>query len=108
MIPQHKWKWFGYPLHFIASDSCRFRMGTLVGKFIISTVGDMFLNGKLVEVGCDRKYETMVFEYDSECSCGCGKPNHDGSELEMRGYNDAKSATEGHLEMCKKYAKGMR
>ena len=37
---------------------------------------------------------------------GCGKPHHNGSELERRGYNDAKSAAEGHLEMCKKYAKG--
>ncbi len=81
-------------------------MGTLVGKFIVSTVGDMFQNGKLVEVGSGRKYETMVFEHESNCPCGCGNPHHNGYELECRGYNDAKSATEGHMEMCKKYAKG--
>ena len=104
MIPQSEWKWFGYAMHFCASSSCRFRMGTLVGKHIISTVGDMLLDNKVVEVGCDRKYETMVFEREYDCTCGCGLACHNGSELEMRGYNDAKSATQGHLEMCQKYA----
>ena len=92
-------------MHFCASDSCRFRIGTLVGKYIISSVGDMVIHGKSVEVGSGRKYETMVFDHEGDCVCGCGLACHNGRELESCGYNDAKSATEGHLEMCKKYAK---
>jgi hypothetical protein len=58
------------------------------------------------EVGCDRKYETMVFRAGDPCSaegCGCGLPEIDGVELDFAGYNDAKSATEGHYEMIERW-----
>lgn len=60
------------------------------------------------EIGCDRKYETMVFLAGKPCDapgCGCGLPAIDGSELDSGSYNDAKSATEGHMELCQKYAR---
>jgi hypothetical protein len=56
------------------------------------------------EVGCGRKYETMVFLVTGECSCGCGLPAMQGNELEMAGYNTAKDAAAGHHQMCEKWA----
>ena len=59
------------------------------------------------EIGCDRKYETMVFRAVEPCAspkCGCGLPQISGSDEDFDGYNDAKAATEGHMAMCKKWA----
>jgi hypothetical protein len=59
------------------------------------------------EIGCDRKYETMVFRAGKPCvaeRCGCGLPEIDGHELDMDSYNDAKAATLGHRAMCAKWA----
>ena len=58
-------------------------------------------------IGCDRTYETMVFKAGAPCTakgCGCGLPTIDGSELDFKGYNDAASATAGHMAMVAKYA----
>ncbi len=60
------------------------------------------------EIGYGRLYETMVFKAGSKCNaskCKCGMPQIRGNELDMKGYNNAKCATEGHLNMCKKYSK---
>ena len=60
-------------------------------------------------IGCDRKYETFVFKAGAPCKvkgCGCGMPAlADTSELDSKGYNDAGSATKGHMELCRKWAK---
>jgi hypothetical protein len=57
------------------------------------------------EIGCDRKYETMCFKTTGGvCSCGCGLPKVDFSELDMEGYNDAESATKGHYLVCERWA----
>ena len=62
------------------------------------------------DIGCDRKFETMVFKTTgkicSEKSCDCGMPLvADWGELDADAYNDAGSATQGHMKMCKKWAK---
>jgi hypothetical protein len=73
--------------------------------------GDDFDHAYMVKfgyetIGCDRKYETMVFKVDKgECKCGCGLPQVDYSELDFNGSNDAKSARDGHMKLCKKWAK---
>lgn len=57
-------------------------------------------------IGCDRKYETMVFLAGKPCKsrgCGCGLPAISGSELDFAGYNTAKAATEGHRKMVAKW-----
>ena len=59
-------------------------------------------------VGLDRKYETMVFRAGKPCAapeCGCGLPNIDGQELDFGSYNDAASATRGHMELCEKWSR---
>lgn len=59
------------------------------------------------EVGCGRLFETMVFpaenRHPEDDQCCPYKCNHDDSELEAKGYNTAKEATEGHYELCFKY-----
>ena len=103
------WKWFGHAGHFIASRRCRFHMTTIVGPWLISTVGDYHPHGDnepAQEIGLDRLYETMVFEVvpGTECKrpeCMCGLPQVDWSEGAMEGYNLPGDAQRGHLAMCK-------
>jgi len=124
MIPVSKWKWFGNAGHFIGARDCRFHLCTQVDKFLISTVGEYFPTYELrkndielnkfekenpwgKKIGCDRIFETMVFEAGKPCdrpSCHCRLPEISGSDLDFNGYNDRKAATEGHMEMCLKYA----
>lgn len=101
-IPIESWKWFGNSGHFICSDRCRFHMTTLVGEFIVSTVGEMYIEPKaeMEKIGLDRRYETMIFKKDGECGCGCGLPEHNGVNLRMKGFNTAQEATEGHRSLC--------
>lgn len=58
-------------------------------------------------IGCDRKYETMVFAAGPRCKakdCGCGLPEIGGSEIDFLGYNDAGSATKGHMALCARWS----
>ena len=90
VYPREKWEWFGSPGHLIVSFDCRFHLHTLVGPWVVSTVGEWcpdssswdiyadscgvtltgrgdarrasFLNEVgFLEIGSGRKYETMVF-----------------------------------------------
>lgn len=59
------------------------------------------------DIGCDRKFETMVFKAGKLCEakeCGCGLPEIDGSELDFSAYNNSKDANAGHLGLCLKWA----
>lgn len=62
------------------------------------------------EIGCDRKYETMVFKTTGEVciseDCNCGMPKVNFSEQDFDSYNAAGDATRGHLAMCEKWAAG--
>jgi hypothetical protein len=87
------WEWFGNPGHFICARDCQFHLCTLVGPWLVSTVGEYFpdetsrqihadvrgikLEGRgderradfmrkcgYVEIGFGRTYETMVFRTD--------------------------------------------
>lgn len=124
MIPRSEWKWFGVAAHFICGRWCRFHLATVVGPWLVSTVGEYVhprraKGGELTEekwikenwpgedVGLDRKYETMVFKAGEPCDstvCGCGLPEIDGEELGFDGYNTAREATVGHMAMCAEWA----
>lgn len=136
------WKWFGNAGHFICGQWCRFHLCTVVGGYLVSTVGQYWperrvreihaecqdrawfmANGMLLgdkfdsvyfdrfgyqTLGLDRTFETMVFKAGEICKtvgCACGMPSMDGSEIDFLGYNDAKSATDGHMKMCRKWAR---
>lgn len=89
-IPQSEWRWFGKAAHLIVGNDCRFHLATLVGDFMVSTVGEyipdapvreilaesrgIVLEGKgdyrraswmkqagVEQIGFNRTYETMVF-----------------------------------------------
>ena len=57
-----------------------------------------------IEIGLDRKYETMVFKAKKSADGCCPFRILDGTELDFMGYQDGKSAYEGHIKMCKKWA----
>ena len=139
MIQQDKWEWFGRPGHFICAEDCRFHLCTLIGDHLVSTVGALLpdapvreikaecrgivLEGRgdarlhdymkklgYDEIGCGRKYETMVFKVTGKrCmakGCACGLPEIIPSELDCEGYNDEGAAQVGHMVMCLKWASG--
>ena len=58
------------------------------------------------DIGCDRKYETMVFRSKVSDGIGCchWKADHGDGELDFSGYNDPGEAYEGHLAMCQKWS----
>lgn len=55
----------GWAGHFICADSCKFRRNTLLeykdSKIIVSTVGNMCIGNKIMNIGCFRYYETFAF-----------------------------------------------
>ena len=56
------------------------------------------------EIGCGRKYETMVFKAKkSKVKC-CLYSVSEYCELDSNGYNDAGDAYKGHIKMCNKWA----
>lgn len=126
-IPMSKWEWFGKPGHYICAEWCRFHLTTVVGKYVVSTVGElvhpsdsggseatemewMAKNWPGADVGSNRKYETMVFLVGKRCrrkECGkCGHPElKNARELDANVYNTRGDAQRGHLEMCERWAK---
>lgn len=58
----------GWAGHFICANRCRFRRNTLLVhndiKIIVSSVGLMEMDGKLVTLGAGRHFETMAFHAD--------------------------------------------
>jgi hypothetical protein len=115
-IPVEEWKWFGSPGHFIGGPDCGFHLCTLIGDFVVSTVGEYIPQsdrGKkpkhFEQIGIQRTYETMVFRAtgttcEGELCGGCGLPDIIPSDLDFEGYNDAGSATRGHAALCIKWA----
>jgi hypothetical protein len=41
-MKQEKWVWMGHAGHFILGDRCQFRLCTYVGRYIVSTVGELW------------------------------------------------------------------
>jgi len=109
MIPESKWKWFGLPMHFICSDLCRYHLGTQVGKYLVSSVGLMYIDGKAETVGATGYYEVYVFEAGLPQECGCPSL---GDHIEGQRFGfDTEHPEAGHTEtdayhreMCEKYA----
>ena len=41
-MTKDKWIWMPHAGHFICGDRCRFHLSTYVGKYIVSTIGEMW------------------------------------------------------------------
>lgn len=124
-IPQSDWQWFGDPGHFLCARWCRYHLCTLIGKYLVSSVGAyvhpchsggreateakwLADNWPGEDIGNGRKYETMVFLAGERCTaegCDCGLPQITGSEILSAGYNTPGDANAGHLELCNRVAK---
>lgn len=93
--------------HYICGYRCQFKLATKVGKYLISTVGEMARHDnrrEFEEIGADRKYETYVFNSKkSEQKC-CPWMPKSWEEIESEGYNSGEEAYKGHLKLCKKYS----
>lgn len=46
----NRWKWFGHVGHFICGHKCRFHLTTKVGKYLVSTVGEMWPSLSIREI----------------------------------------------------------
>jgi len=108
-MKKSRWVWMPHAAHFILGYRCQFVLATYVGKYIVSTVGELLNfekgNDKFETIGYNRLYETMVFEaHKSDLDC-CHYVIDVSKEVDMKGYNDAKSAYNGHMKLCNKWSK---
>lgn len=100
--------------HFICAGDCRFRRHTQVGKYRVSTVGDLFYRiekskRQTVGAGPDDFFETMVFKTTGKLckgneGCGC-REVVDWSGMECIRYATAGEAQKGHEKLVTKYAR---
>lgn len=118
---EHKdWQHFGMGLHLIVGWDCRYHQGTLIGDFVVSTVGAFVPSGKFDEstgkyrgrkdseryeletigAGEDSFYETMVFRAVGRQHESCQCPGIDGVELWCERYSNHTSADAGHRAIC--------
>lgn len=118
---KEKWVWMPHAGHFICSSRCSFKLNTMVGKYIVSTVGEMryldeeHLQRKLAykseankdfeEIGLDRLYETMVFKARKSDNKCCPFRIIVEEEFDFEGYNTPEEAYKGHLKLCNKWSK---
>lgn len=131
---KENWIWMPHAGHFICGNNCQFHLFTYVGKYVVSTVGELVpdepmreieanaqgitLEGKgdarladwfkkcgYEELGYKRLYETMVFKAKKTKNKCCPWGQVNGSDLDFEGYNDAGAATKGHYKMCLKWSK---
>lgn len=108
------WEQLPHPGHLCVGKMCQFRLATIVGAFLVSTVGEYFPKGqKEMEMiggyidGDSFKpfYETMVFRCGAERhDCGCPS-NVDYSEIECLRCETDKEALKQHRELCEKYSR---
>lgn len=79
-------------------------MSTVVGSYLISTVGDYFTPaGVRSEIGRNRFFETMVFPVgEAPEPCGCYTPVS-LQELDFLPANTALEATDNHYLLCRRY-----
>jgi hypothetical protein len=122
MISQSEWKWFGYPLHYCLGYRCIFHLGTVVGDYLISTVGKQQprdYNGDPMTceaLGYDSDgpvyFETTVWRWSYRKDCLCPEMEqfsggeYIGAIEEYRygGIDDCDLANKTHLEFCTRYA----
>ena len=110
VIPQSEWTWHGHAAHLSVRGRCRHHLTTVVGKYVISTLGDYVPDPRnapdvreTIGSGNDDYYETMVWTLAGYCVEGCCPQI--GNDLDdTKRYATALLANIGHLAMCLKYA----
>lgn len=64
-IPQSEWKWFGHAGHLIVSQWCRFHLCTLIGRYLVSTVGEYVPDETVREIHCEVRGIALVGRGDA-------------------------------------------
>ena len=105
-VDKADWIWMPHPGHFNGARHCYFRLNTVVGAFIVSTVGGYQPPGakRDTAIGDGRMYETMVFHATRSTYICCPWVALDANALDFCGHNNSDAATKGHLIMCEKWA----
>lgn len=105
-INESEWKWYGFALHLIAGKRCAYHLGTVIGEYVISTVGAYYPphSEKMETIGSgkDDYYETYVFElggFDEHTN-----PVLKDSEVWSLRYADSLDAERGHHRVCEMVA----
>lgn len=95
--------------HFICAKDCQWRRHTQVKGYRISTVGNLYRDGKREPLGFepDSWFETMVFTISDQPAsesdgCGCCRVT-DWCEVEGQRYTTAGDAQAGHEVLVEKY-----
>jgi hypothetical protein len=104
MIPSESWVWIGLPGHFIGGAKCVFHLCTVVGDIMVSTVGNYQPDGKRLEVGWLRDYETMAWKI-SGWQNDYPAIDHNEEELIMYPANSAIEARRNHMRACWEFAR---
>lgn len=99
----------GWAGHYCLAHKCRFRRNTLIEnestKIVVSTVGNMFINGKLEEIGASgRLYETMAFhsKCDKYDDADVSREVSFGTKLALYEHDDIK-ANEMHEAVVEEF-----
>ena len=100
------------PSHFIGSERCSWGRTTVVPGHIVSSVGEYEVDGEPREVGSNRMYETMVFNWGGarcvDADCGCGglpKPTSWGN-IDFLPANSREECEGNHAALVEKYGGG--
>lgn len=108
-MKRDRWIWMGHAGHLCVADSCRFKLNTFVGRYIVSTVGEYYSANetKMQTLGAGDKtfYETMVFKARKSIQKCCPYQAVICGEVEVRRYETAEEAQKGHLKLCEIWSK---
>ena len=96
--------------HFICAMDCHWRRHTQIGRYRISSVGDLYYQSepqKRQTIGATGFFETMVFELTNKLSsnndgCGCREVKS-WSAIDGERYETAGAAQKGHEKYVRKY-----
>lgn len=64
-MKKEKWIWMPHAGHFICGNDCRFVLNTYVGKYIASTVGELWADSRVREIKADCRKIKIVGMGDS-------------------------------------------
>lgn len=103
LFPRTRWKWQGSAGHFCAADRCRYHLCTVVGPWLVSTIGEYFPRNDETQqtVGLDRMFETMVFRVEPCDRADCREFHQtSGEELDFAAANTRAEAQREHERLC--------
>lgn len=115
LYPRASWIWQGSAAHYICGDRCAFHLATVIGPWIVSTVGEYRSISGLAKhgenaphetIGVDRFYETMVFRIGPKCEAKDCTEHHidSGKNLDFAPANDRAEAHANHERLCALWA----